>query len=207
MMVKYTQVGQIGTNCYLFGDETAQVCAVVDPGDDAPRIAQMIKESNMELQYILITHGHYDHVLAVSDLLEFYPNAQVYIHQSEVDEQRIPNNFIQMPAVSNMHYYGEGDTLTLGGLTIHVMHTPGHSPGSVVLRVDDYLFTGDTLFQGSCGRTDFLGGNFSEMLRSLKRLHDLPGDYRVLPGHEGFSNLEQERKRNSYMLEAVKTQA
>lgn len=204
MFVNHIQVGQIGTNCYLFGDETASVCAVVDPGDEAHRIVRMVKESGLDLRYILVTHGHFDHVLAVPELLEFFPNAQVYIHRSEVNERRLPNNYMQMPLVPNLHYYDEGDTLSLGSLTIEVMHTPGHSTGSVVLRVADVLFTGDTLFQGACGRTDFAGGSYSEMLSSLKRLHDLPGDYQVYPGHESFTTLDQERKRNAYMLEAIK---
>ncbi|MDF2838665.1 MAG: hypothetical protein K0S60_368 [Evtepia sp.] len=203
MIVKHIQVGQIGTNCYLFGDETAKVCAVVDPGDQAHQIAKMVNDSGLNLQYILVTHGHFDHVLAVPELLEFYPNAQVYIHRSEVNERKLPNNYMQMPLVPNLHYYEEGDTLPLGSLTIEVMHTPGHSLGSVVLRVEDVLFSGDTLFQGACGRTDFAGGSYSEMLHSLKRLHDLPGNFQVYPGHEGFTTLEQERKRNNYMLEAV----
>ena len=205
MIIKNIQVGQIGTNCYLFGDEETKVCAVVDPGDEAPRVAQMVRDSGMELSYILVTHGHFDHVLAVSDLLEFYPNAKVYIHQDEVNVSRIPNNYMKLYPVEGLETYKDGDSLTLGSLTIEVLNTPGHSPGSVVLKVSDALFTGDTLFQGACGRTDFAGGSYSEMLRSLKRLHDLPGDYKVYPGHEGFSTLETERKRNPYMQEAVKS--
>lgn len=204
MIVKNIQVGQIGTNCYLFGDETAKVCALVDPGDQVQNIVRMVKESGLELRYILVTHGHFDHVLAVPELLEFFPTVQVYIHKSEVNKRNLPNNYMQMPLVPNLNYYDEGDSLTLGSLTINVMHTPGHSTGSVVLRVGDVLFTGDTLFQGACGRTDFAGGSYSEMLLSLKRLHDLPGNFQVYPGHEGFTTLDQERKRNPYMLEAIK---
>lgn len=203
MIIKHIQVGQIGTNCYLFGDETAKVCAVVDPGDEVNLIAKMINDSGLKLLYILVTHGHFDHVLAVPALLELYPDAKVYIHRSEVNEKRLPNNYMQMPVVPNLSYYDEGDTLFLGALTIEVMHTPGHSLGSVVLRVEDVLFSGDTLFQGSCGRTDFAGGSYNEMLHSLKRLHDLPGNFQVYPGHEAFTTLEQERKRNNYMQEAV----
>jgi len=205
MIVSHIQVGQIGTNCYLFGDEKTKLCAIVDPGDQAQRVAQMVKDSGMELRYLLITHGHYDHVLAVSDLLALYPEAQVYIHKSELNSTGIPNNYMQMLPCNNLHTYAEGDTLTLGALTIEVLHTPGHSLGSVVLKVDNALFAGDTLFQGSCGRTDFSGGNYEEMLRSLKRLHDLPGDLKVYPGHEGFTTLAREREHNNYMREAVKS--
>mgnify|MGYP002803226893 CR=1 FL=1 len=99
--------------------------------------------------------------------------------------------------------YGEGDTLTLGSLTISVLHTPGHTPGGVCLQVEDALFTGDTLFQGSMGRTDFPGGSYEQLMASLKRLGQLPGDYHVLPGHMGASTLETERKTNYYMREAM----
>ena len=105
--------------------------------------------------------------------------------------------------VEGLLTYDEGDRLTLGELTIEVLHTPGHSKGSVTLRVGDVLFTGDTLFAGSCGRTDLAGGSYEEILASLKRLGELEGNFHVLPGHEGTSNLDQERKFNPYMREAM----
>ena len=97
---------------------------------------------------------------------------------------------------------GEGTTVTFGGLTAAYMSTPGHTPGSSVIRIGDCLFTGDTLFRHECGRCDLEGGDFSAMLRSLKRLSELEGDYKVLPGHEGISTLDEERAANPYMLQA-----
>ena len=97
----------------------------------------------------------------------------------------------------------EGTELTIGGLTAYYMNTPGHTPGSSVIKVGDVLFTGDTLFRHECGRCDFEGGDFNQMLASLKRLHDLEGDYKVLPGHEGLSTLEEERRNNPYMRQAT----
>lgn len=204
MIVKHIQVGQIGTNCFLFGDEQSEVCALVDPGDDAPRVAQMVQESGLSLGAIFITHGHYDHCLAVADLLELFPNTPVYIHEAELNASRSPNNYMQMSPCPNLHLVQEGDCIPLGSLSVEIWNTPGHSPGSLVLHVGDHLFVGDTLFQGSCGRTDFYGGSYEQMLASLKRLHDLPGDYKVYPGHEGLTTLAQERVQNSYMREACK---
>ena len=105
--------------------------------------------------------------------------------------------------VEDLLLYDEGDTLALGGLTIQVLHTPGHSPGSVTLRVEDVLFSGDTLFAGSCGRTDLPGGSYDQMMASLKRLGELEGEFRVLPGHNAPSTLDREREYNSFVREAM----
>lgn len=203
MLVKTVQVGQIGTNCYLLGDETAGVCAVIDPGDDAPAIERMIRQSGLDLTMILLTHGHSDHTLAIPGLRAVWPEVPVYLHRAEyADTDRAP--FHQLPRTENVHFYDEGDTLKLGSLTIEVLHTPGHSAGSVTLKVGDVLFTGDTLFRGSCGRTDLPGGSYDQIMASLKRLAGLPGDYHVCPGHEGLSTLENERKTNYYMDAATR---
>ena len=105
--------------------------------------------------------------------------------------------------VADLKYYNEGDTLTLGSLTIQVLHTPGHSKGSVTLQVGDVLFTGDTLFCGSCGRTDLRGGSYEEIMASLKRLGQLEGDFHVCPGHDRTSTLERERQYNPFLREAM----
>jgi len=203
MIVKSIQVGQIGTNCYLFGEEETKVCAVVDPGDEAHRIVNMIRESGMELRAIFVTHGHFDHCLAVSDLLEVYPDVPVYIHEAELNATRIPNNYMQMMPCKNLHTVQEGDRISVGTMEVAILNTPGHSPGSLILQVGSAMFVGDTLFQGSCGRTDFYNGSYEEMLISLKRLYDLPGDFTVYPGHEAFTTLAREREHNNYMREAV----
>lgn len=201
MIVKTMPVGPIGTNCYLLGDETAKVCAMVDPGGDPEEILSMIQASGLVLTAILLTHGHYDHTGGVEGLERAFPDTPVYIHQS--DAQGVdPTLFPPLPA-GQVRYYGEGDTVAVGGLTVEVLHTPGHSKGSVVLKAGDVLFTGDTLFQGSCGRTDLPGGSYQEIITSLARLAALPGDYRVCPGHEGLSTLDAERQRNYYMREAM----
>ena len=202
MKLKALQVGPIGTNCYFLLDETTNKAAIVDPGDEAQRILNTFPLEGVEVEYILLTHGHYDHTTAVPDLHEALPDAKIYIHKA--DANGAGSKLFPLAAqIEDLNFYDEGDELTMGELTIKVLHTPGHSPGSVVLQVKDVLFCGDTLFAGSCGRCDLRGGNFAQMMQSLKRLYDLPGNYHVLPGHDTLSTLDKERKGNIYMMQAV----
>ena len=202
MQVKVLQVGPIGTNCYLLEDEKAHVGAVIDPGDEAGRILQVIKDDGVDVKYILLTHGHYDHTTAVPELHQALPQAEIYIHKADANGAG-SRLFPLAGQVEELHYYGEGDSPPLGALTIQVMATPGHSPGGVTLRVGDVLFTGDTLFAGDCGRTDLRGGSYEEILASLKRLGQLEGNFHVCPGHGETSTLDQERARNPYLREAM----
>ena len=202
MKVKVMQVGPIGTNCYILEDETAKKAAVIDPGDEAEKIAQVLQGDWAEVEYILLTHGHYDHTTGVPDLKRRCPGAQVYIHQADANGAG-STLFPLAGQVAGLNYYKEGDTLTLGTLTIEVLETPGHSPGSVTLKVGNVLFTGDTLFCGSCGRTDLRGGSYDQIMDSLKRLGELEGDFHVCPGHDRTSTLEQERKYNPFLREAM----
>ncbi len=202
MKVSVMQVGPIGTNCYLLQDEESGLLAVIDPGDDWERILHQIKKLGGEVKYILLTHGHYDHTTAVPDLVKVLPGVQVYIHQADANGAG-SQLFPLASQVQDLNYYDEGDTLTLGSLTIEVLHTPGHSKGSVTLKVGDVLFTGDTLFCGSCGRTDLRGGSYEEIMVSLKRLGELEGDFHVCPGHDRTSTLERERKYNPFLREAM----
>lgn len=202
MKVSVMQVGPIGTNCYFLQDEESGLLAIIDPGDDWERILHQVKKAEGEVKYILLTHGHYDHTTAVPDLVKALPGVQVYIHQA--DANGAGSQLFPLAAqVKDLNNYDEGDTLTLGSLTIEVMHTPGHSKGSVTLKVGDVLFTGDTLFCGSCGRTDLRGGSYEEIMVSLKRLGELEGDFHVCPGHDRTSTLERERKYNPFLLEAM----
>ena len=201
MKLDSLQVGLIGTNCYLLTDETAgNATAVIDPGGSADQILAHIKKNDLDVKLILLTHGHFDHVLGVPDLLAVYPGLPVYITKTDYPEARDGGQFgYKMGPVESIRFYDEGSTVHVGSLAVDVLSTPGHTPGSVTLKVEDVLFTGDTLFNGSCGRTDFPGGSFADMQRSLKRLSDLPGNYRVYPGHEGSTTLDYERKYNPFM--------
>lgn len=202
MKVSVMQVGPIGTNCYFLQDEESGLMAIIDPGDDWERILHQVKKAEGEVKYILLTHGHYDHTTAVPDLVKALPGVQVYIHQA--DANGAGSQLFPLAAqVKDLNNYDEGDTLSLGSLTIEVLHTPGHSKGSVTLKVWDVLFTGDTLFCGSCGRTDLRGGSYEEIMASLKRLGELEGDFHVCPGHDRTSTLERERQYNPFLREAM----
>ena len=201
MQVKTMPVGPIGTNCYILSDETAKVCAVVDPGGDAGEILKVIRADGNALTAILLTHAHFDHTGGVAGLEEAFPGTPVYVHRAETETAQ-PDIFPPLPG-DVLRFYGDGDHVAVGGLDVAVLHTPGHSKGSVVLRCGDVLFTGDTLFRGSCGRTDLPGGSYEEIMASLARLGALEGDFHVCPGHEGLSTLENERKGNYSMREAM----
>lgn len=198
MDIKTLQVGDIGTNCYLLCDEEKKLCAVIDPGGDAGRVAAAVELSGCAPCAILLTHGHYDHTGAVAELQAKWPNVPVYLNHRDQygDDERMAQLF---PPVKDTKDYDEGDTLSVGGLTVSVLATPGHTEGGVTLRCGDVLFSGDTLFAGSCGRTDFPGGSDAAMRASLRRLAGLSADYRVYPGHGMDTTLAEEKRYNPYL--------
>jgi glyoxylase-like metal-dependent hydrolase (beta-lactamase superfamily II) len=204
MKITSLQVGSIGTNCYLVCDEAAKVCAIVDPGDDAHRVADAVKETGCTPVCILLTHGHYDHTGGVAGLKALWPALPVYLNARDLHPLDDPRARYLFPdlGVETVNY-DEGDTVAVGGLTFSVLATPGHTPGGVTLRCGDVLVCGDTLFAGSMGRTDLAGGSDADMTASLRRLASLPGNYRVLPGHMDASDLDTERRVNPYLRQAM----
>jgi glyoxylase-like metal-dependent hydrolase (beta-lactamase superfamily II) len=223
LQIRRMEVGQLGTNCYILTEKHANLAAVIDPGGDAPRIIKEIQRQGVKLQYILMTHGHYDHADALPELAAAFPEAEIYIHRKDV--QGVDPQLFPVPAmlkdpkcpVKQLHYYKafndrdvetrDARDLPFGCLNIHPIHTPGHSEGSVTLRVNGGpLFCGDTLFQGSCGRTDFPGGNVQKMLSSLRLFGLMEGDAPVYPGHMAPTTLENERKNNPFLRQAMQTQ-
>ena len=187
-------LGSYQTNCYIVYEDDSSDCIVIDPGYEPETVLLAVKRLKKNLAAILLTHGHFDHVGAVKDLVA-ETDCKVYIHEYDL---ALPATLTAGP----LYYtdvYDEGDVLRLAGLTIRVLHTPGHTPGSVCLMIEDNLFSGDTLFRDSCGRTDLPGGNGAEIFKSLRRLAALERDYRVLPGHSMETTLEEERQYNPYM--------
>ena len=187
-------LGDLQTNCYILWGEDTDRCVVIDPGDAPEIVLQVAQDAGKRIDAILLTHGHFDHVGGVRTVAA-RSGCRIYIHRKEM---LLPDQMTGgMLFYSNT--YAEGDELNLAGLTLRVLSTPGHTPGSVCLAVGDTLFTGDTLFAGSIGRTDFPGGDVADMKKSLARLVALSTDYRVLPGHGEETTLSVEKQRNPYL--------
>ena len=192
--MKALALGAYQTNCYLVWGETSSTCVVIDPGYEPDTVLLEAKRLGKEIEAILLTHGHFDHVGAVREIVAA-TDCKVYLCEQDLS---MPPQMTAGP----LYYtdlYGEGDKLDLAGLTMHVLHTPGHTPGSVCILCENTMFSGDTLFWGSCGRTDLPGGSWATIRQSLLRLAGLSGDYEVFPGHGDATTLSFERKSNPYM--------
>ena len=186
-------LGLYQTNTYIIYNENSSSCCVIDPGYEANTILQKLEDLGLTLEAILLTHGHFDHVGAVKDLAAD-TDCRVFLC---ADDNALPPMF----TAGKLYYtdtYTEGTILNVAGLYIHVLHTPGHTPGSVCLLTENALFSGDTLFAGSCGRTD-IGGDWVTIQNSLKRLAGMEADFAVYPGHGESTTLADEKRYNPYM--------
>ena len=202
MLVKAIPVGQLETNCYVVTNEKTLECVVIDPGDESNSILDYIEDNRLTCRLIMLTHGHFDHVGAVNTLCE---ELKVSVYLNEKDDANVVGADAQwaFPLPECGKHYGDGDEIEAAGLKFHIYTTPGHTPGGVTIRCEDVLFTGDTLFRGSCGRTDIEGGDMEAEIRSLKKICSIPGDYEVYPGHLDASTLERERSFNYYCRMAM----
>lgn len=209
MKIATFPVGLMQANCYFLTDEASGTCLMVDPGDEAPRLLDKLRERGLTLAGILLTHAHFDHMMALEEIRQ-KTSAPLALHEADAPALSDPSlslfdRFAHSretfaPAERLLH---DGDTVTLGGETIRVIHTPGHTPGSVCFLAGDRLLTGDTLFRDSVGRHDFPGGDFGQLRASLARLRDLPmEDCRIYPGHGPSTSLARERRFNPYLVQA-----
>ena len=192
MTITTLPLGMLQTNCYLI--ENADRCLVIDPGDEAQKVEQFVQQRGLTLEAILLTHGHFDHVGAVKDLAAD-TDCRVFLCTEDLALPGAMTN-------GELYFtdsYADGQELTLAGLTFTVLHTPGHTPGSVCLKFGDALFAGDTLFAGSIGRTDFPGSSWEAMEDSLKKLKTLDDDLAVYPGHGPATTMGCEKRYNPYL--------
>jgi len=198
MIIKKMVLGSYQENAYLIIDEETREAIIIDPGDEGKSIIASIEGLNVKLQYILLTHGHVDHVGAVDALREAY-HVPAYI--SEVDMKYIERRKMAFGPMKRADFFlKEGDSLLLGKRKIGIYETPGHSKGSLSYLIDGVLYAGDVLFQGSIGRFDLPGGNFEELISSIKdKLMKLPESTRVMPGHGPETTLSHEKMFNVYL--------
>lgn len=205
MVIKQFPVGEMGVNCYVIYDEKTGEGAVVDPGRFTEEVQAEVKKLK-KVKYILLTHGHFDHMWEVKKTKDI-TGAPIVISKADAkclegDENNLYQHVGQEPEwIKGDIFIDEGDELFLGDEKIKVMLTPGHSPGSVCYMMEESkaILTGDTLFCLTCGRIDMEGGDPAAMLESLKRLKAIEGEYDIYPGHNRATTLQQEKVRNRYL--------
>jgi glyoxylase-like metal-dependent hydrolase (beta-lactamase superfamily II) len=208
MIHEILPVGMLACNCSILGDESTGEAMVIDPGDDIDQVQRILEKHHLRAKYIVATHAHIDHVGGIENLKRA-TGAAVLMHQSDLPlYQNLALQAqwlgVETPGVTDVdQFLKEGDSLQCGALSLEVLHTPGHSPGSLSLHMPgehQRILSGDTLFQGSIGRTDLWGGSLDEILRSIRnRLLIFPDETPVFPGHGSPTTIGEERERNPFL--------
>ena len=206
MKIENIVVGPLQVNCFIAYDEDSLEALVVDPGDEAEKIIRLIEARRLKVSSIVCTHAHFDHIGAVRRLKEV-TGARVIIQKGDfeifmrADEQAVLWGFqIEQPPEPDV-YVIDGDEISAGKLSFKVLHTPGHSPGGISLYGQGVIFTGDTIFAGSVGRTDFFGGSMAELKKSFSKIISLPPGTRIFPGHGPLTTVKKEKEHNFFVDE------
>ena len=207
MILEMVTVGPFQENCYVIGDEATGEGALIDPGDEAARIALAVERTNLEIGWIIITHAHIDHVGGVAALVDEYAcpvlmhaEAEPMLGQLPTQAMMMGLRFGKVPAVDR--HIEDDEMLEVGGLELKALYTPGHAPGHLAfyLESEGLVLSGDALFAGGVGRTDLFGGDMELLLRSIvERLMTLPDETRVLPGHGPETTIGEERAHNPFL--------
>lgn len=205
MKYELVVVGALETNCYLVYCEETRACAVIDPGADPEKIISAIADLELKPAIVLNTHGHVDHIGANSDILHKY-SVPLAMHAADAGMLKV-SDYIELSLLLGAHnspapdrLLADGDEIAFGNAALRVIHTPGHTPGSVGFVHGGYLFSGDTLFCGGVGRTDLPGGSWKDLEKSIReRILTLPEETVVLPGHGPWTTVEQERSSNPFL--------
>lgn len=208
MTLKRLMVGYIGTNCYIVKNDEAGEGFIVDPGYDDPKIKQTVDELGMKPVAVLLTHGHFDHILGVERVREWFPDATVYIGQNDKELLETPSlncSTSIMRRAFDTHadeFVEDGQVLWVAGIEVNVIFTPGHTQGGMCYYIpsEGVLFSGDTLFEGSVGRTDFPTGNMETLVESVaSKLMPLPENTTVYPGHGDKTTIGREKASNPFL--------
>lgn len=205
MLIKCLVVGMIGSNCYVVGCEKTKQAVVIDPGGEGEKILKYVDAQGLQVKYIINTHGHIDHIGANEDVRDA-TGAKVLIHEKDAAMLTSSHQNMSMFIGKEVSFKAadklltDGDTIEFGEEKLQVIHTPGHTKGGISLAAEGVVFTGDTLFNASIGRTDFEGGNYETIINSIKtKLMSLPDETAVYPGHMGASTIGFERKHNPFL--------
>lgn len=206
MIIKVVPVGPLQANCIIVAGDGSAKAVVVDPGDEPDRIMGIINDAGLTVELIVCTHGHFDHMGVVSDMKKA-TGARIALHRDELELYKGAKEMaafwgesLEDPPDPDI-LLSEGDKLSIGSLSFAVLHTPGHSPGGICLYGEHIVITGDTLFKGSVGRTDFYGGDMEKLKQSFRRLMALPEDTNVLPGHGPVTTIGAEKRENMFSAE------
>lgn len=197
-------LGELDTNCFIIATEHNKA-VVIDPAAEADKILAVLDENKLSAEWILLTHGHFDHTAAAFSLIE-KTGAKLYIHKADEellsDPVKSVANFIRNEAFHELKpdfYLEDGEEFDLDGVKFRIMHTPGHTRGSVMLFCGDIIFAGDTIFAGSVGRTDLYGGSYFDQRKSLDKIKEIGGNYQIFCGHGDVTTLLAEKNSNPYL--------
>ncbi|MDW7668076.1 MAG: MBL fold metallo-hydrolase [Bacillota bacterium] len=205
MIIETLRLGSYGANCYIVGSEKSKDVMIIDPGAESSKVKKLISSKSYNPIFILLTHGHGDHIGGAKDLKKEF-NIPVYIHKKDsamLKDERL--NFTNMMFKNGVSlnadkFLEDGDKINLDNMKFQVIHTPGHTPGGICLKNKDVVFSGDTLFKGSIGRTDLPGGSYDQIIKSIKeKLLVLDEDTVVYPGHEGQTTIKYEKENNPFL--------
>ncbi len=208
MFLERIPAGIYAVNCYVLGDKATNKAAVIDPGGDVDRIMKMLEDNNLELEYIMLTHAHVDHIGGVQELISktgvsvYMHNDDLYMLVNGVANQSVAlgGPVVEAKIDEHVEFVEDGDILELGELELSIIHTPGHTEGGISIQTGNFIFTGDTLFASSIGRSDLEGGNETKLLDSIKnKLFVLDEDLTVLPGHGPATTIGTEKATNPYI--------
>ncbi len=209
MFLECVPVGELEANCFVLCDEKTKIGAVIDPGEYTENVKNAIKRSGMaELGYILCTHGHFDHICGVAKIKKDYPYAKVCIGKE--DTSYLENGLLSLATIFKADFepckadivFSHGDTFSIGNINVEIHSAPGHTPGGVlyVMNDDKIIFTGDTLFCGSVGRTSFKGGSTTDLMATLSKIKNFPDDYVIHTGHGESSTIGYEKRTNMFLI-------